>query len=337
MTTLVALSTKDSLVMGCDSLASVTKPLVNPWDLREFFDDDFNIKTDDEGKPILNNFRQIYGKTEEVPYDHMTHVNKLCSLEPLPMGVMATGIASIGDSTVRSLISEFKKSDGGFKDPDRLTNFAVKSVAERMLKFIRSRYDNKYPKEGYRPYLELIIGGYNKQPQIPSIHRIMVHDDELRPTITDFGAVFGGEMCEIQRIVFGTDSANRSKLRKRSEELLAKYHQILSEHIGANNIQVELPKPEQYTDQLDLFSDDWDLDGFTARLEDFSEQNAIECVDFFIDIMIKSQQFSARLPVVGGEKHIAIITKRDGFRFVSEEKLRHGEHAIPIEEETKKQ
>ena len=35
--------------------------------------------------------------------------------------------------------------------------------------------------------------------------------------------------------------------------------------------------------------------------------------------MIKSQQFTAPLPVVGGEKHIAIITKTGGFRFVSEE------------------
>jgi hypothetical protein len=332
MTTLVALSTKDSLVMGCDSLASVTKPLVNPWELRDFFDDNFSIKTDNAGKPLLNNFKQIYEKTEEIPYDHMTHVNKLHSLEPLPMGVMATGITSIGNRTLRSLVSEFKKSDDGFKDPDRLTNFTVKSVADRLLRFMEKLYDNEHPKDGYRPYLELIIGGYNKQSQIPSIYRIMVHDNELRTTIEDFGAVFGGEMCEIQRIVFGTDKDNRSKLRKRSEELLIKYHRILSEYINANNISIELPKPDKYKDRLDLFSDNWDLDGFTARVEDFSEQNAIECVDFFIDIMIKSQQFSARLPVVGGEKHVAVITKLDGFRFVSEEKLQHGEHAIPTEE-----
>ena len=53
MTTLVAFSTKDSLIMGCDSLASVTKDFVDPWELREFFDDDYNIKTDDKGKPDL--------------------------------------------------------------------------------------------------------------------------------------------------------------------------------------------------------------------------------------------------------------------------------------------
>ena len=53
--------------------------------------------------------------------------------------------------------------------------------------------------------------------------------------------------------------------------------------------------------------------------------------------MIKSQQFTTRLPVVGGEKHIAIITKTGGFRFVSEEQLTHGIHSIPMEKESEGQ
>jgi len=86
------------------------------------------------------------------------------------MGVMATGITSVSDRTIRSLISELKKNDKGFKDPDKLTNFTVKSVAQRILDFIYPLYENAYPKDGFRPHLELIIGGYDKQPQIPSIN-----------------------------------------------------------------------------------------------------------------------------------------------------------------------
>jgi len=88
-----------------------------------------------------------------------------------------------------------------------------------------------------------------------------------------------------------------------------------------------------------LYGYKWDKDqkkrvpsDFEARFGDFSEQNAIECVDFFIDIMTKSQLFSARLPVVGGDVHIALITKTRGFEYVSREELRHGEHAIEIKE-----
>jgi len=335
MTTLVALSTKDSLVMGCDSLGTVTTPSVNPWGLRDFFDDEFNIRTDSDGKPLLSSFNQIYDKMEEIPYDQMTHVNKLCSLQPLPMGVMMTGITSISDRTIRNLISELKKNDKGFKNPDKLTNFTVKSVAQRILDFIYPLYESEYPKDRFRPHLELIIGGYDKQAQIPSINRIFVHENSIKSTLKDFGVVFGGEMREIGRIVFGTDTDNRYKMIKRNDELLTRYHSLLSDELAKQDISFALPKPNNYKDKLYLFSDEWDLDGFEARTGDFSEQNAIEFVDFLIDIMIKSQQFSSRLPVVGGEKHIAIITRTGGFRFVSEERLVHGIHSIPMEKEGK--
>ena len=44
MTTLVALATKDALVMGCDSLASETTRLIDPFKLLEYFDSDKNFE-----------------------------------------------------------------------------------------------------------------------------------------------------------------------------------------------------------------------------------------------------------------------------------------------------
>ena len=323
--------------MGCDSLGTVAIPAVNPKDLLDFFDDNLNLRIDSDGNPFLKNYNQIYSKAEEIPYDQMTHVNKLCSLQPLPMGIMATGITSIRNRTIRSLILELKKIDRGFRNPERLTNFTVKRIAERILEFISPLYEDEYPEGRFRPYLELIIGGYDKQSQIPAIYRIFVHNNSIhRTTLRDFGVVFGGEMREIGRIVFGTDSDNKIKLAKRNEELLSRYHSLLAEELGRQSIAFTLPTPESYTDTLKLFGDEWDLDGFDARVGDFSEQNAIEFVDFLIDIMIKSQQFSSRLLVVGGEKHIVIITKAHGLRFVSEERLVHGSHSIPMELEGEK-
>ena len=81
---------------------------------------------------------------------------------------------------------------------------------------------------------------------------------------------------------------------------------------------------------MSLFKD-WDLNGFDANWGDFSEQNAIECVNFFVEIMIKSQQFSSSLPTVGGEVHIALITKEKGFSWISREEYEHEGHLTPIE------
>ncbi len=54
MTTLAALSTKNAAVLRCDSLGTITRCLIDPEDLIEFFDADknFQLKSDKNGKPL---------------------------------------------------------------------------------------------------------------------------------------------------------------------------------------------------------------------------------------------------------------------------------------------
>jgi len=315
MTTLAALATKDALVMGCDSLGSVTREFVDPFALLEFFDyaNNFKIKTDTSGKPLLDSFNHIYNKSQIIPYNHMTHVNKLFSLYPLPMGVMITGIASIGDFTIKNLVNQFRAKDPIFKTTKKPRNYTVHSIAKKLLKFIKEAYDKEYGSSQSKPTLEMIIGGYDKQKHIPTILRIYVHKDEVQETLKDFGIVFGGQMTEIQRLVFGTDLLNKLKLTYRTDTLFRAYHNEVTIFLRNNNIDIDIPKPDT-ADKYKLFSQDWDIDGFDAVWGDFSEKNAVECVKFFIDIMVKSQQYSSRMPTVGGDIHIALVTKTDGFR-----------------------
>ncbi len=329
MTTLVALATKDALVMGCDSLGTVTRDLVNPFDLaNEFFDpkNEWKLKTDEVGKPVLQKFDDIYKKAQQIPFNQMTHVGKMFSLKPYSIGIMSTGIASIGNRTIKSLINEFKGKhsqnsplfQSGFQD------HTVKMVAESLLETINKYYEETYKEWKSKPYLELMVGGYGKRGPFPSIFRVFVHQNKIEQTFPDdnpFGIAFGGQMQEIQRIVFGTDGANRVKLIIRVGELFEKYRHILQDFLKEKAVSVELPS---HTDCPDLFLfTNWDIDGFDADWGDFSEQNAIECVNFFVEIMIKSQQFSSRLPMVGGNVHIALITREDGFRFISRREYIH--------------
>ena len=336
MTVLVALSTKDALVMGCDSLGSTTKPLVDPFDLvAEYFETEgeWKLKTDKNGKPILKGFNDIYKKAQHVPFDHMTHMTKLFSLDPLEMAVMITGITSIGERTIKSLVSEFKnkKMIVGTRKP---ANYTIKSISEKLLKFVHGFYDTEYEKLAHKPKLEFLVGGYDKRKQVPTIYRIFVHDNKLERTFDDnnpFGIAFGGQTQEIQRIVFGTDGDNKIKLLGKIGELLEKYRMLLQEHLKTKGITEELPgiKNKKYRDKLNPFKD-WEFNRFVANWGDFSEQNAIECVNFFAEIMIKSQQFSASLPTVGGDVHIGLITKDKGFKFISREEYVHEGHTTPI-------
>lgn len=333
MTTLVALATKDAIVMGCDSLGTVTKDLVDPFDLvHDFFDpeNDWNLKTDGEGKPILKSFGDIYKKAQQIPYNQMTNVGKMISLKPLAMGIMTTGIDSIGNRTIRSLINEFKIKS-------TLASFGdctVKDIADKVLEFINGYYQTEFAALKSKPYLELMIGGYGKQGPFPAIFRILVHQNKAEATFSEgalFGIAFGGQMQEIQRIVFGTDNSNRLKLLVRTGQLFEKYRGFLQQFLKEKGVEIELSSFEKYTDDLYLFQN-WDLDGFDAEWGDFSEQNAIECVNFFVEIMIKSQQFSSRLPTVGGNVHIALITKETGFKFISREELIHEGYSTKVED-----
>ena len=332
MTTLIALSTKDSLVLGCDSLGTATKSLVDPFLLLEYFAKDFKLKKDKDGNPVLKEFLDIWRKSWSVPYEHMTHMTKLFSLSPLPMGIMCTGITSVGDLTIKTLIEECKTKEAVFWEKPRSTNYTVKAVANKVLAFISGYFEKEYPDEKRRPHLEFILGGYDKRSPIPKIVRITLPERKIEECHRKerFGIVFGGQMKEIQRIVHGTDFSNWQKIRKRHSELLNRYRDKINSFLKEHNISVSIPELAGDEEQeLDMSRDKWVLDGFDANWGDFSEQNAIECVDFFVNIMIKSQQFSTGMPTVGGEVHIALITKTDGFRFISREEYRHEGHFLP--------
>ena len=79
----------------------------------------------------------------------------------------------------------------------------------------------------------------------------------------------------------------------------------------------------------DSNSREWGLSGFETSVGDFSDQNAINCVGWLIELMIRAQEFSNSMPTVGGDIHIAIINRKDGFRFVSEESYRFQNHTVP--------
>jgi hypothetical protein len=333
MTTLVALSSKDALVMGTDSLGTVTRDLVDPFDLLEFFDfdNDFKLKVDEQGKPLLDSLLTLMEQAQSVPYNQLGNVSKLFDLSPLPMGVMFTGITSIGNRTIGKMISEFKERDRAFSADTEPSNYTVRTVGDRLLGPMRQSYASTFPQPHARPELELIVGGYDNLSYLPRLYRIDVREDTIVEIFSDespFGVAFGGQNDWIQRIVFGTDEENQIRLAQRSQDLLLEYYRRVSAAVTNAGIAFEVPPPDSWGDALNLFTD-WDLHGLEANFAEFSEQNAIDCVDFFIEIMIRAQAVSSRLPTVGGDIHIAVIRK-DGFRFVSREEWRHRDHSIEI-------
>jgi hypothetical protein len=146
----------------------------------------------------------------------------------------------------------------------------------------------------------------------------------------EFGIAFGGQMDWIQRIVFGTDVRNQINLQQRLEALQARYRELLIGVLAENGYTGDVPVAESFGPEMLLFNE-WQLDGLATNWAEFTEQNAIDCVDFFLRIMIQAQDVSAQLPTVGGNVHIVVI-RRDGYYPVTKEVWKHGEHEVPTPE-----
>ena len=261
MTTLVALASKEALVMGTDSLGTVTRRLVDPRDLFEYFDsdDDMKMKLGEDGRPLLDSFVTVFEQAQSVPYNQLGNVKKLFDLAPLPMGVMFTGATSIGDRTIGRLIAEFKDSDKAFdgSQRDRIdeteseglehSNYKVQVVGDRLRRFLRGYYGSTFPESHMQPELQLIIGDYDKLSFLPSVHRIDIREDtiiEIFSEDSSFGVTFGGQMDWIQRIVFGTDTANQIRSAKHSDHLLFEYYDRIRAAAVEAGSEFDIPTPD---------------------------------------------------------------------------------------------
>lgn len=328
MTTLVAINTRDAVVIGSDTLGTVTRSLVDLRDLSEYFEsgNGSKLKVGSDGRPLLDELAKIISRSHEIPYSYMTHVDKLFSLSPLEMGVMAAGIAAIGDRTIKNLIAEFKMKDKVFKS--KTSNYTLKTIGERLLGFLWGYYSAQHPDASSRPDLELMLCGYDKQRFTPGVLRIYVHENRIGEPDYDFCLFLGGQTKEIQRLVFGTDVYNKTRLMAQADNLLKKYHSLLSQQLQASGVDIKLKEPEEFGEELKVFHN-WNFEGMSANWSSFSEQNAIECIDFLVKVMINSQHFSTQIPSVGGEVQIAVVKKGSGFNLVSKRVWRHGDYAVP--------
>lgn len=311
--------------MGCDSLGTMARPMVDPRTLlKEYFDSDSGtLKVDEAGNPVLNSADQVIDLARSIPFNHMTDVDKLFSLEPRAMGVMFTGITSIGNRTIKSLLGDFKSEDAAFEPST--PNYTVNSVSRRLLKHLRTYYQKEFEdlQEEFRPHLELILAGYDKAGPHPRVAKIDVKQAKISLQKPPFWPVFGGQSREIERIVYGLDLETFVRIEERHVNLLERYA------IGlAASHDLEAFQPPKPDDTHRIFTDDFRVPGMVANWGDFSEQNAIDCVGYFVRIMRGAQRFSAHMPTVGGAIHVALISRDMGFRFISRREYSHEDHRV---------
>lgn len=337
MTTILSVATRECLAIACDSLATDIRPMVDPYDfMGKFFEfkypkkgTDVIIKKDKDGNPLLNNYADIYPMLEDIPYNQLPTVTKIFHLHPADAGLLISGASIIRDKSLKNIIEEFLAKDDISKY--LRSRYSIKGIASRLCKFIKTYYDEAFKDLPYKPGIEMLLSGYSKAKTAwqPIIKRISFGEKE---DITDsfaggnYGVAFGGQYDVIQRVVQGIDEQNYFNVQQQYKKILNNYYNNLITYCEKEKIDIELPSPDQYKD---LTKNEWEFSGLSTPYSNLSDQAAIDFVHYLVEIMIKSQQFNNRLPTVGGDIHIAIITKSKGFQWISREEYKYKDYGVP--------
>jgi len=338
MTTTIALSTNSCIVLGCDSLGTISLPLVRTRELfNQLFDGKGNHKLDATGNPVYLTPDMLMSLSRSVPSNQIPAVTKLFSLDKdkkkkIDAAALFAGVAALGEKSLRTIIGEFKESQP-------FDRWQSQGKISDLAKCLGDHINKEYKAANEDLAMEIILAGYSKNSREPEIFKIKINNG-VDPEITEenkspekFKVVFGGQYDVIERVVDGIDLQGFGAIVQQTEIALSKYREKLTETLNLKGITEVLPEYKDYGDIGQFFEYPFEFSRLSSEIRYFSEQAAIDFVEFLVELMIKSQQFSNQIPTVGGDIHVGLIIAHEGFRLITKEHYRSKEHSVPKHKE----
>jgi hypothetical protein len=339
VTTLVSLAARDFIVVGCDSLATTSVPMVSPFGIdSNFFDPNTGeIKVDSGGKPLLKSVNQIWEMSISRPVDQLPSVTKIFDLKPKKAGLLFAGTSKIGETTIKNLVESFKH----LKETRKYKSYTIEGLAQRFADYVESVFAKEIPTEMNRPRMDVILSGFSAGHRSPETWKITFSynwsqqkfekDIASEKKRGSYGFAFGGQYDVIERIIYGLDLQSWDSLRERCWSMLEEYQKEVDAALSLAQASVVIPKIDRNDNKYSLFGTNFGgVKGvFFSDVGSLSEQAGIDLVHFLISTMIKSQEFSSSIPTVGGNIHLAIITAEEGFKWISKEEYRLETHTVP--------
>lgn len=274
--------------------------------------------------------------------------DKLFQLGSWPIGVMINGKVSSPFTTVKELITGFPHTPTG-RQLSQVEDYRLVDVAEGLLAHIHGNMADYLGGE----QLEVIVAGFSRdgshrfgEVYILTLNPLLretkplplyTHDDE-------FGLYYGGAREPLDRFIYGFSPSllglmrgpRRDQLFKRTAAYVIERLRDMGVDIPAD-IEVSVPsgaaliKYDEIFDLVGVISDyqrpanvfqlpQAMLEGSLVRYKfperEFSLQMAIGLCQFLIMCAYVLHNYTMRLPEVGSEMTVATITREAGFQYV---------------------
>lgn len=337
MTINVALVTRDAVILGCDSVASTTKSMLEPWDFIER-NEDGSAKTDENGRFVA---RFTPDAISSVPTDVWSGVIKMFELCGGPARVAGTtaGLAILNGRSMASFASQFRNELAATGGCERF-----EEVVKRFLEFMRREYDKNYAAdaipEEYRSDVEFLIGGYGKDDHFPSLYRVRLQGNRYEKIYADgeSGIGWAGQSDGVARLIFGYDQRLRFRVNlhgaRTIDTLYGEMSQTVARHIDEvlKKLKVALPEGTDITlPAKPAFEFPWGDFQLDIECHNLPLQDAVDLVSYLVNLQSGRAKFVRGVATVGGRTRIGYITRTTDFEMINEPEIVHRNTGFPVD------
>lgn len=321
MTINVALLTNEALILGCDSVASVSMHLLDPFNFKlELVPDRPTMRRVEFG---LEDLHQVVTES----WGGVTKMFPLC--DSPPVAAVTAGLAKLNNRTMSDLAQEFLERTS----PERAN---VKAVAGDFLRYMRREFSRHHDKSKAPETIwegpEFLVGGFGRDDRHPSLYRVLVKENELIEQFPpgESGAAWAGQSDAVERLLRGHDTMLKRRVERIVEAEMEKLHKRMTGAM-ADNLQrvldklggtlpddLELPLPKQQKVTLP-----WQSTTLSVDFSNLPLQRAVDFTAYLVNLQSGKSKYARGVPTVGGRTHVGILTKAGGFQMLNEPQLVH--------------
>jgi hypothetical protein len=237
---------------------------------------------------------------------------KLFPLFDLPIGIATYGVAQLELRTIESYVREFEHEN----DIDKVKDWPIEKTSIELWTFFNEKYRETFSDElekkhnkpydeidpNDRPTLGLLVGGFSPGEYLSEVWDVMVHASNEQDGVKqsrapgNFGSNWRGQVEGIRRFHKGFSFQHLDSL---VGTILGHFNQ---------NMDQELHSKIQSIIQSSEYIVPWG--GMPL-------QEGIDYVKFCLDIMINQTKFVIGAPTCGGNVHICVVQRDEGFTLVT--------------------
>lgn len=251
-----------------------------------------------EGIVLAAESRVTLTAGQGIPNAPPIHVNfdnatKLLSFsgQNTAVSVVTYGLAAINLRTAHSYIPEFES-----QLPDQ--RLPIAEFSQRLSDFFMTQWQVHMPPTYTGPNMTFVVGGFNDGEPYGRVFQFDIprapQPVEQYSGVGEFGITWGGQREFVDRLIQGYDH-RLPAIAQACLSLNPQQEQLLSTNLG--QLQMNIP------------------------LLAMPLQDCVDLAMFFIRTTITAQRLTVGIRGCGGPIDVAIITRREGFRFIQKKDI----------------